>query len=187
MRRIGPAGIGEIAEVVRENGSPSASAPMWLGRVSTRLADVEKPATWKPARTAVLLVISGISLYVFLPSLMAVASSWRALEHVDWPFAVLVFVCEAASLVCLWELDRIALRTRAWFPVATAQLSGNVAGRILRVAEQRRPRSPSLSSVAQASTPAKQPLRSGRRRSCRSRRRWHCPSSRSRRFWPVRR
>jgi uncharacterized protein (TIRG00374 family) len=104
---------------------------MRLGRLSTRLADVEKRATWKPARTAVLLAISGISLYVFLPSLMAVASSWRALEHVDWPFAVLVFVCEAASLVCLWELDRIALRTRAWFPVATAQLSGNVAGRIL--------------------------------------------------------
>jgi uncharacterized protein (TIRG00374 family) len=92
---------------------------------------VEKPATWKRARTALLLAITGISLYVFLPSLLAVASSWRALEHVEWPFALLVLVCEAASFVCLWELDRIALRTRAWFPVAAAQLSGNVAGRIL--------------------------------------------------------
>jgi uncharacterized protein (TIRG00374 family) len=68
---------------------------------------------------------------VFLPSLLAVASSWRALEHVEWPFALLALVCEAASFVSLWELDRIALRTRAWFPVAAAQLSGNVAGRIL--------------------------------------------------------
>jgi uncharacterized protein (TIRG00374 family) len=92
---------------------------------------MEKRATWKPARAALLLAVSGISLYIFLPSLIAVASSWRALEHVDWPFAVLVLVFEAASFVCLWELDRIALRTRAWFPVATAQLSGNVAGRIL--------------------------------------------------------
>jgi uncharacterized protein (TIRG00374 family) len=92
---------------------------------------VEKPATWKRARTALLLAITGISLYVFLPSLLAVASSWRALEHVEWPFALLVLVCEAASFVCLWELDRIALRTRAWFPVAAAQLSGNVAGRLL--------------------------------------------------------
>jgi len=41
-----------------------------------------------------------------------VASSWRALEHVEWPFALLVLVCEAAGFVCLWELDRIALRTR---------------------------------------------------------------------------
>ena len=94
-------------------------------------SSVQRSATWKRARTALLLAITGISLYVFLPSLLAVASSWRALEHVEWPFALLVLVCEAASLVCLWELDRIALRTRAWFPVAAAQLSGNVAGRIL--------------------------------------------------------
>jgi uncharacterized protein (TIRG00374 family) len=87
--------------------------------------------TWKRTRTGLLLAASGISLYVFLPSLVAVASSWRALEHVEWPFALLVLVCEAASFVCLWELDRIALRTRAWFPVAAAQLSGNVAGRLL--------------------------------------------------------
>jgi uncharacterized membrane protein YbhN (UPF0104 family) len=92
---------------------------------------VQKPATWKRARAGLLLAATGISLYVFLPSLVAVASSWRALEHVEWPFALLVLACEAASFVCLWELDRIALRTRAWFPVAAAQLSGNVAGRIL--------------------------------------------------------
>jgi uncharacterized protein (TIRG00374 family) len=104
---------------------------MLPGGRGRRLTGVQKPANWKPARTAVLLAISGISLYVFLPSLMAVASSWRALERVDWVFAVLVLACEAASSVCLWELDRIALRTREWFPVATAQLAGNVAGRIL--------------------------------------------------------
>jgi uncharacterized protein (TIRG00374 family) len=92
---------------------------------------MQKPSTWKRARTGLLLAATGISLYVFLPSLVAVASSWRALEHVEWPFALLVLGCEAASFVCLWELDRIALRTRAWFPVAAAQLSGNVAGRLL--------------------------------------------------------
>jgi uncharacterized protein (TIRG00374 family) len=92
---------------------------------------VRNAANRKNARTAVLLALSAISLYVLLPSLLAVASSWRALEHLDWWFAVLVLVCEAASSVSLWWLDRIALRTRAWFPVATAQLSGNVAGRLL--------------------------------------------------------
>ena len=101
------------------------------GAGGAETSTVQKSATWKRARTALLLAVTGISLYVFLPSLLAVASSWRALEHVEWRFALLVLVCEAASLVCLWELDRIALRTRAWFPVAAAQLSGNVAGRIL--------------------------------------------------------
>jgi uncharacterized protein (TIRG00374 family) len=78
-----------------------------------------------------LLIVAAVSLYVFLPSLLSVLGSWRSLSHLDWPFAVLVLVFEIASFVCLWELDRIALRTKAWFPVASAQLSGNAVGRIV--------------------------------------------------------
>jgi uncharacterized protein (TIRG00374 family) len=105
---------------------------MWLARAGAETSGVPKSATWKrAARTAVLLAISAVSLYVLLPSLVAVASSWRSLKHVDWRFAALVLLCEAASWVSLWWLDRIALRTQAWFPVATAQLSGNAAGRLL--------------------------------------------------------
>ena len=82
-------------------------------------------------RPFALLALGGVALYVLLPSLLAVFGSWRSLSHLDWPFAVLVLLCEVASFVCLWELDRIALRTRAWFPVIAAQLSGNAAGRVL--------------------------------------------------------
>jgi uncharacterized protein (TIRG00374 family) len=83
------------------------------------------------AKSGALLAVAGASLYLLLPSLLAVFSSWRSLSHLDWYFAVLALVCEGASLVCLWELDRIALRTRAWFPVVAAQLSGNAVGRVL--------------------------------------------------------
>ncbi len=75
--------------------------------------------------------MAGVSLYLFLPSLIAVFSSWRSLTHLDWYFAVLVFACEIASFVWLWQLDRIALHTRLWFPVVAAQLSGNAVGRIV--------------------------------------------------------
>src|SRR5215467_3864044 len=103
-----------------------------MARAGDEGSAVQNSATWKrAARTAVLLAISAFSLYFLLPSLVAVVSSWRSLEHVDWLFAALVLVSEAASYVCLWELDRISLRTHAWFSVATAQLSGNVAGRLL--------------------------------------------------------
>jgi uncharacterized protein (TIRG00374 family) len=77
------------------------------------------------------LLVAAVSLYVLLPSLLSVFGSWRSLSHVDWPFAVLAFVFELASFVCLWELDRIALESKRWFPVATAQLSGNAVGRIV--------------------------------------------------------
>lgn len=98
-------------------------------RVSRRAP--EKPAWRQYARPAGLLVVAAVSLYVFLPSLLSVLGSWRSLSHLDWPYAALVLVCEIASFLCLWELDRIALRTKGWFAVASAQLSGNAVGRIV--------------------------------------------------------
>ena len=89
-----------------------------------------RPA-WRRARPFVLLGLGGLALYVLLPSLLAVLGSWRSLSNLDLPFAALVLLCEAASFVCLWWLDRIALRTRAWRPVIAAQLTGNAAGRVL--------------------------------------------------------
>jgi uncharacterized protein (TIRG00374 family) len=87
---------------------------------------------WKRhARSGALVALAGVSLYLLLPSLLAVFASWRSLSHLDWYFGFLALACEAASFVCVWELDRIALHTRAWFPVATAQLSGSAVGRIL--------------------------------------------------------
>jgi uncharacterized protein (TIRG00374 family) len=79
----------------------------------------------------VLLLLVGVSLYLLLPSLLAVFGSWRSLSHLDWPFAILALACEVTSWVCLWAVDRIALHTRAWFPVAAAQLTGTAVGRIL--------------------------------------------------------
>ena len=99
----------------RPASSPSVTRGVWR-RYAKRIA---------------LLAVAGVSLYLVLPSLIAVFSSWRSLTHLNWYFAVLVFACEIASFVWLWQLDRIALHTRAWFPVVAAQLSGNAVGRIV--------------------------------------------------------
>src|SRR4029450_10253249 len=88
--------------------------------------------TWRQyVKSGVLLLVGGVSLYLLLPTLVSVFSSWRSLLHLDWGFAVLVFACEAASYVWLWQLDRIAPAPRAWFPIATAQLSGTAVGRFV--------------------------------------------------------
>jgi uncharacterized protein (TIRG00374 family) len=95
---------------------------------------VAKPsaAAWRRfARPGLLVLVTGVSLYVLLPSLMAVFSSWRSLAHLTWYWTVLALLSEAASFVCLWQLDRIALREKSWFAVACAQLSGNAVGRIV--------------------------------------------------------
>jgi uncharacterized protein (TIRG00374 family) len=82
-------------------------------------------------RSVVFLVVAAVSLYLLLPSLVSVFSSWRSLEHLDWPFAVLVLLFEIGSSFCLWEVDRIALASNGWFPIACAQLAGNALGRIV--------------------------------------------------------
>lgn len=89
------------------------------------------PAWRRRARSGVLFGVAVVSLYLLLPSLLAVFASWRSLEHLDWVFASLVLVCTTGSFVCLWDLDRLATQTRAWFPVATSQLAGNAVGRVV--------------------------------------------------------
>ena len=82
-------------------------------------------------KQGLFLAVAAVSLYLLLPSLLSVLSSWRSLLHVDWRFAVLVLLFEVASSVCLWEVDRIALGSKSWFPIACAQLAGNALGRIV--------------------------------------------------------
>jgi len=89
-------------------------------------------ASWRRyVKPAVVLAVGAVSLYLFLPSLLAVFGAWRSLSHLEWYFAILVLASESASYVCLWEVDRVALGTKAWFAVACAQLSGNALGRIV--------------------------------------------------------
>jgi uncharacterized protein (TIRG00374 family) len=91
-----------------------------------------RPAAWKRyVRWVVVLVVTGVSLYLLLPSLLAVFSSWRSLQHLTWYWAVLALLAEAGSFVCLWELNRIALHEKSWFAVGTSQLAGNAVGKIV--------------------------------------------------------
>ena len=78
-----------------------------------------------------LLAVTGVSLYLLLPSLAAVFSSWRSLSHLNWYWTGFTLLSEAASFVCLWEFDRISLDVSSWFTVASAQLTGNSVGRIV--------------------------------------------------------
>ncbi len=79
----------------------------------------------------VFFLVTLITLYVLWPSLLAVFSQFPALLTINpaW-FAVLVAL-EVASFFCAWGLQRLALRTRKWFGVATAQLTGNAVSKVV--------------------------------------------------------
>jgi uncharacterized membrane protein YbhN (UPF0104 family) len=78
-----------------------------------------------------LLVVTFVSLYLLLPSLVEVFSSWRSLTKLNPWWAVAAVPAEVASFGSTWLLQRIALRTKAWFPVAASQLSATASSRIV--------------------------------------------------------
>jgi uncharacterized protein (TIRG00374 family) len=82
-------------------------------------------------RRVALLCVTAVSLYLLFPSLVSVFSSWRTLETLDWFWVQLMIIAELLSFVAVWQLQRIALRRRGWFTVATAQLSATAFGRIV--------------------------------------------------------
>jgi len=79
----------------------------------------------------VVLVITGVSLYIVAPSLIATFGDIPKLASVFPLWFVPIFVLESLAFVSIWELMRIALRTDRWFDVACAQLTGNSLSRAL--------------------------------------------------------
>ena len=71
------------------------------------------------------LAVTGVSLYVVLPSLSAVLGSWPKLATLSGMWLFIAVLSECGSFVCNFAIQRIVLRTRGWFAVVTAGLAGN--------------------------------------------------------------
>lgn len=101
--------------------------------LATRI-DEEKsqPLAWKTvAKRAALAVTAGLAIYLVFPAITEVLASWPRLSTLNpwWLFAAIG--AEAAHFCCTFALQRLALRTKAWFPVITSQLAGNAITLIL--------------------------------------------------------
>jgi len=110
----------------------SAIAAAWLRR-------------WGPR--AVALTLTGVGLYIVMPSLLTFFDSWPRLADVDPLWFVLLALLEFGSFAALWWLTRMALEPDpdpalaelpdlpppqpSWGSVATAQLAGNAASKVV--------------------------------------------------------
>ena len=85
-----------------------------------------RPLTWKSVVKRVLAVaVAGAGIYLVLPKLMAVLGAWPRLATLNPAWFTVCLAAELASFTCNFGLQRLALRTKAWFPVVTAGLAGN--------------------------------------------------------------
>jgi uncharacterized protein (TIRG00374 family) len=83
------------------------------------------------AGRGLFLVVSLVSLYLLLPSLLEVFTSWRDLFSLAPEWVAIALGVEVLSFASIWELQRIALQARKRLPVALSQLAGNAFGRII--------------------------------------------------------
>ena len=81
-------------------------------------------------RTAMWLLVTGVSLYLVFPSILEVFGSWKQITRFSIPWLAAMAGLQVLSLGCLWALQRVALRVRRWKPVVTSQLAGNALSKI---------------------------------------------------------
>ena len=108
----GPADAGEPASVAAKAAAIDAAQA--------------RPLTWKNvAKRTVVVAVAGAAIYLVLPKLMAVLGSWPRLSTLNPIWFTVSLAAELISFICNFALQRLALRTRGWFAVVTAGLTGN--------------------------------------------------------------
>ncbi len=83
------------------------------------------------AGRGLFLIVAFVSLYLLWPSVGEVFDQWRSLTELKPEWVAVALGVETLSFVAVWELQRIALQTKRWFPVAMSQLAGNAFGRVI--------------------------------------------------------
>ena len=90
------------------------------------------PFPWKSVvKRSIVVAVAGVALYLVLPEVIKVFNAWPQLHTLALFWFIPALVSEGAHFVCTFSLQRIALRTKAWFSVITAQLAGNAISLIV--------------------------------------------------------
>jgi uncharacterized protein (TIRG00374 family) len=92
--------------------------------------EAEQPQGRSLRRTLVWLAITAVSLYLVAPSLFEVLGSWNDVDRLAPAWLVVMALLQAASLACLWALQRTAIHVREWRPVINSQLAGNALSKV---------------------------------------------------------
>lgn len=87
--------------------------------------ETAQPASRRLVRTLVWLGVTAVSLYLVAPALLETLGSWRSLSELAPEWIPVMIGFQAAAVVSLWWLQRIALQRPRWFSVATSQLAAN--------------------------------------------------------------
>jgi len=88
----------------------------------------EKPRSLR--RNIIWLAVTLVSLYLVFPKLVETFASWQQITRFSATSLLVMFALQLGVCACLWDLQRVALRTARWRPVIAAQLASNALSNI---------------------------------------------------------
>ena len=94
-----------------------------------RRAEREKPRSLR--RNVVWLAITLVSLYLVFPSLVDTFSSWHQITRFSRTSLLVMFVLQVGVCACLWDLQRVALRSGRHGPLPSPGFSSQFCSRSL--------------------------------------------------------
>jgi hypothetical protein len=113
----------EAAQVSEDKAGDDALSQRLAERIEK---DSASPVPWRAlVKGSIAVVVAGITIYLVFPSVTEVFASWPKLTSLDPIWFTVALAAQVAHFTCTIWLQRIALRTKAWFSVATSQLAGN--------------------------------------------------------------
>ena len=121
----------------QDEGTPQSMTAATNASPEQKGASAKRQGTEKPPRQSpfwhklIPFAVAGISIYVVLPSLRAVFTSWPRLSTLDpWWLAGTV-AAEAASFACNFSLQQLVLGTGDRFAVVSSGLASNALTNVL--------------------------------------------------------
>src|SRR5829696_4914688 len=82
-------------------------------------------------RRGLLLAVTGISLYLLAPALIAVFGAFDELDEISPLWFAAMVALQVGSFGCMWGILRLAVRAHRWGPVISSQLAANSLARIV--------------------------------------------------------
>jgi hypothetical protein len=108
-------------------------------------------------KRAAAVAVAGAALYLALPKLIAVFGAWPRLSTLNPAWFTACLAAELVSFTCNFALQRLALRTKAWFPVVTAGLAGNAVTNSLPGGDAAGAAAPPAASGSSSRSPCRRP------------------------------
>ena len=105
--------------------------PKTLAEASEEIEESTSGTVRQVLTRVAFLLFMLVSLYVFAPQLADVYGQIDVISRIEPLWLIAIVVLQALSFVCMWVLQRLALRTHQWFSVSTSQLAGNAFSRVV--------------------------------------------------------